>query len=131
MKKTNKKPVLSTEDHSLLVSYLKTFPTKPGFDNENAIALLGELKRARLVKSTDIPADVVRINSKAKIKEDLGKKIIDLILVTPDQANIKEKKISVMAPIGTALLGFSQGQKVKWQVPAGRKTFTILEVINN
>ena len=55
---------------------------------------------------------------------------MELMLVTPDKADIKEKRISVMAPIGTALIGFRKGQKVKWQVPAGKKTFTILEVIN-
>jgi regulator of nucleoside diphosphate kinase len=52
------------------------------------------------------------------------------MLVAPDKADIKEKRISVMSPIGTALIGFRKGQKVKWQVPAGKKTFTILEVIN-
>jgi regulator of nucleoside diphosphate kinase len=50
--------------------------------------------------------------------------------VTPDKADIKEKKVSVMAPLGTALIGFKKGQRVKWQMPAGKKTFTILEVIN-
>ena len=53
------------------------------------------------------------------------------MLVTPDKADIKDKKISVMAPIGTALIGFRKGQQVKWRVPAGQRTFTIVEVINN
>jgi regulator of nucleoside diphosphate kinase len=53
-----------------------------------------------------------------------------LVVVIPEQANIKEKKISVMAPIGTALLGFRQGEQVAWDVPSGRKTFTIMQVIN-
>jgi len=52
------------------------------------------------------------------------------MLVTPDRANIKDRKISVMAPIGTALLGFRQGNKIKWKVPAGKKTFTIVNVTN-
>jgi regulator of nucleoside diphosphate kinase len=56
---------------------------------------------------------------------------MELMLVTPDKADIKERKISIMAPIGTALIGFRQGQKVNWQVPAGKKTFTIMEVIND
>ena len=56
---------------------------------------------------------------------------MELTIVTPDRANIKEKKISIMAPIGTALIGFRQGQKVKWKVPSGNKMFTILEVSND
>ncbi|WP_315818658.1 GreA/GreB family elongation factor [Paraflavitalea speifideaquila] len=43
---------------------------------------------------------------------------------------MKARKVSVVAPVGAALIGFRQGQKVSWQVPAGKKTFTILEVIN-
>lgn len=70
------------------------------------------------------------LNSRVKIKEDTNDKIMEFIVVTPEKANVKEKKISVMAPIGAALIGFRQGQQVKWQVPSGKKTFTIMEVSN-
>jgi len=56
---------------------------------------------------------------------------MELMIVTPDKADIKKRQISIMAPLGTALIGFRQGQKVKWQVPSGKKTFTIMEVIND
>jgi regulator of nucleoside diphosphate kinase len=56
---------------------------------------------------------------------------MELMIVTPDKADIKKRKISIMAPLGTALIGFRQGQKVNWQVPSGKKTFTIMEVIND
>ena len=75
--------------------------------------------------------DVVRLNSTVSIKAEGKEEIIEIMLVTPDKANIKEKKISIMAPIGAALIGFRQGQKVKWQVPGGKKTFTIVKVTNN
>jgi regulator of nucleoside diphosphate kinase len=55
---------------------------------------------------------------------------MELVLVMPDQADIKQKKISVMAPVGTALIGFKKGEKVNWHVPAGEKTFAILDVVN-
>ena len=90
-----------------------------------------ELKNARLVNKDDFPLDVVRLNSMVRIKAEGKDKIMDLMLVTPDKADIKENRISVMAPIGTALIGFRKGQKVKWKVPAGERTFTIMEVINN
>ena len=80
-----------------------------------------ELKKAKLVSPDKFPQDTVRLNSKVKVKEDQNNQVLEFILVTPDKANIKERKISVMAPIGTALIGFRQGQKVKWQVPAGKK----------
>jgi regulator of nucleoside diphosphate kinase len=122
--------MLTKDDHKLLISYLKGRWDKTLFDRRNAEELQTELNRAKLVNSDDLPHDVVRINSKVKIKAEITGKVMELTLVTPDRADIKRNQISIMAPMGTALIGFRQGQKVKWQVPAGKTTFTILEVIN-
>ena len=131
MKKTNNRLVLLIDDYKLLISYLNGRHSKMAFDRRNAEDLQIELKKAKLVNKDDFPDDVVRLNSKVRIKTEGKDEVMELMLVTPDKANIKEKRISIMAPIGTALIGFRQGQKVKWQVPAGKKTFTIVEVIND
>ena len=130
MQKVNNQLVIRKDDYRLLLSYLNGGFGKSAFDPLNAEGLKTELKNARLVNKDDFPFDVVRLNSVVKIKAEDKDEIMELTLVTPDKANIKEKRISVMAPIGTALIGFRKGQKVKWQVPAGKRTFTILEVIN-
>jgi regulator of nucleoside diphosphate kinase len=130
MQNINKRLVLRKDDYNLLTSYLTGGNRRTAFDRRNAEDLQGELKKATLVNKDDFPPDVVRINSIVRIKAEDKNEIMEFMLVTPDKADIKEKKISVMAPIGTALIGFRKGQKVKWQVPAGNKTFTILEVIN-
>ena len=131
MKKVNKKLVLLSDDHKLLISYLNGGSGKTAFDRRNAEDLRGELKKAKLVSKDNFPPDVVRINSTVRVRTDEDAEIIEFMLVTPDKANIKEKRISVMAPIGPALIGFRKGEQVKWQVPSGKKTFTILEVIND
>jgi regulator of nucleoside diphosphate kinase len=131
MKTINNSLILTKDDHNLLLSYLKGWWHNKTVDRRYAEALQGELKRAKLVETVDAPADVVRLNSKVIIKTAGKDEVMELTLVTPEQANIKEKRISIMAPIGTALIGFSKGQKVKWNVPAGKKTFTILDVINS
>jgi regulator of nucleoside diphosphate kinase len=130
MKKTNNRLVLRKDDYKLLISYLNGGSGKTAFDRRNAEDLHAELKKAKLVNKDDFPPDVVRLNSTVRIKADDKDEIMEVMLVTPDKANIKERRISIMAPIGTALIGFRQGEKVKWQVPAGKRTFTILEVIN-
>ena len=122
--------VLLKDDYKVLRSYLNGSQVRSAFDRRNAEALDSELKKAKLVSKDVFPLDVVRINSKVKIKSEDDNKIIELMIVTPDKANIREKKVSIMAPVGTALLGFRQGQKVKWDVPGGKKTFTIMEVVN-
>lgn len=131
MKKTNNRLVLLVDDYKLLISYLNGGHSKTAFDRRNAEDLRIELKKAKLVNKDDFPDDIVRLNSKVRIKAEDNEKVMELMLVTPDKADIKQRRISVMAPIGTALIGFRQGEKVKWQVPAGKKTFTIMEVIND
>lgn len=130
MQKINNQLVLRKDDYKLLLSYLNGRYGKTAFDRRNAEDLHAELKKAKLVNKDDFPVDVVRLNSKVRIKAEGKEELMELMLVTPDKADIKEKKISIMAPIGTALIGFRQGQKIKWQVPSGKKTFTILEVNN-
>ena len=130
MQKSRNSLILRKDDYEIIQSYLKTGPNKHSFDRKNAEELKLELKKARLVSPDKFPEDGVRLYSKVKVKDDQNNKTIELILVTPDKANIKERKISVLAPIGTALIGFRQGQKVKWQLPSGNKTFTIIEVLN-
>lgn len=130
MKRIRKELVMLADDHKLLISYLNGRKGKTAFDRQNAEDLRAELKKAKLVKRDELPLDVVRINSTVKIKAEEKEEIMEFMLVTPDKADIKDKKISIMAPIGTALIGFRKGQQVKWRVPAGQKTFTIVEVIN-
>ena len=118
------------DDYNLLKTYLNNRSGKTTFDRQNAEDLLAELKKAKLVSKDEFPANVVRLNSTVRIKPEDKDYVMELKIVTPDKADIKERKISIMSPIGTALIGFPQGENVKWQVPSGKKTFTILEVNN-
>ena len=130
MSKTDNQLILRKDDYNLLISYLKGGYGKMPIDKRNAEDLHAELKKAKLVDKDEFPVDVVRLNSRVKVKAEDRDEAIDLTLVTPDRADIKERRISILAPIGTALIGFRKGQKVKWQVPAGKRTFTIVEVTN-
>ncbi|MEO6315542.1 MAG: nucleoside diphosphate kinase regulator [Chitinophagaceae bacterium] len=130
MQKLSNQLLLTKDDYKVLTSYLHARWGKTVVDRKNAEDLQAELEKAKIVDKEKFPTDVVRLNSKVTIKAEDKNETIELTLVTPDKANIKEKKISVLAPIGTALLGFREGNKIKWQVPAGKKTFTILQVTN-
>jgi regulator of nucleoside diphosphate kinase len=127
---TENKIIITTEDYETLNAYLKGFKSVKAFDRKNAVSLQAELKKATLVKTDEIPLDVVRLNSKVSIKEGTKGNLIELTLVVPEEADIKQRKVSVFAPIGTALIGFRKGEQVKWDVPAGSKTFTIIDVYN-
>lgn len=130
MQTTKSELVLRKDDYTIILSYLKSAPKKTALDQKNADELEAELKKARLVEKEDFPSDVIRLNSTVKIKEHATGKVMELTLVTPGRADIKKRMISVLAPMGTALIGFRKGQEVNWEVPSGRKTFTIVEVSN-
>ncbi|MDD5245598.1 MAG: GreA/GreB family elongation factor, partial [Syntrophorhabdaceae bacterium] len=77
----------------------------------------------------NIPDNVVTMNSIVRIKDlDTGEEKT-FTLVFPGKTNITEKAISILAPIGTALIGYGEGDIIEWKVPAGTKRFQVMEVI--
>lgn len=88
-----------------------------------------ELDRAHVVEPNRIPSDVITMNSKVRLQDmDSGEEVV-YALVFPGKANADENAISVLAPIGTALLGYREGDVIEWQVPAGTKRLKVLEVV--
>ena len=130
MQKTKNGLVLAKEDYEIIMSYVRKGSPAITFNRQDAEELVMELKKAKLVHRDELPEDVIRLNSTVTIKEENEDKIMQLTVVTPERANIKQKLISIMSPAGTALIGFRKGQQVKWKVPAGKKTFTIMNVQN-
>ena len=131
MKQNKNRIVLRKDDYEVMTAYLKGAGAVRSYDRINAEELESELKRATVVAKNVFPKNVVRLNSTVLIKDEKEDKILELTVVTPEKADIRDRKISFMAPIGTALIGFKEGEKVKWNVPAGKKEFLIMKVINN
>lgn len=103
--------------------------TSAGRDRDHLDSLEQELDRAHVVVASAIPRDVVTMNSQVRIEDvDTGVETV-YTLVFPLDASIAEKKISILAPIGTALLGTRVGMTVDWPVPAGRRTVRIKDVL--
>ncbi|HRF27581.1 MAG TPA: GreA/GreB family elongation factor, partial [Ferruginibacter sp.] len=90
--------------------------------------LEAELKRAEVVDNSELPSDVVSLNSSVTVKEMRSGSRMTLKIVIPELANVKEKRISILSPIGTALIGFRKADIVQWTVPSGEKTFLIEDV---
>jgi regulator of nucleoside diphosphate kinase len=98
-------------------------------DLEHLQMLQKELDRAEIVASTEIPDDVVTMNSRVRIRDmDSGREAV-YILVFPRDADVAQGRISVLAPIGTAIIGYRAGDVILWPVPAGRRRFKIQEIL--
>jgi regulator of nucleoside diphosphate kinase len=88
-----------------------------------------ELDRAESMKSQEIPNDVITMNSTFRLRDvDTGEKAV-YTLVFPGEADSAKGKISILAPIGTAVLGYRLGDTIEWEVPAGRKRFKVEEMM--
>lgn len=110
-----------------LIHHAKTSWNKRAIQHLDALE--DELDRAEVVKSGEIPPDVVTMNSTLRLK-DLHTGLEDTYtLVFPGTADSSNGKISVLAPIGIAVLGYRVGDTVEWEVPAGLKRFKVEEVI--
>jgi regulator of nucleoside diphosphate kinase len=95
---------------------------------EIAEELAGELDRAGVVADGEIAPDVVRMNSIVEYRTEAGARRT-VTLVFPGEADIAEGKVSILTPIGTALLGLSPGQSIDWLARDGRThRLTILSV---
>ncbi|MCY1550482.1 Regulator of nucleoside diphosphate kinase [compost metagenome] len=93
-----------------------------------AIALQAELDRAEVVGHDEVPAGVVTMNSRVHCREESSGKDYHLTLVYPQDAG-GEGKVSILAPVGSALLGLSVGQHIDWTSPSGKVlTLTLLAV---
>src|SRR5688572_3972923 len=91
--------------------------------------LEGELEHAHVVAPADVPPDVITMNSKARVRDLETDEEMTYTLVFPDKANIDEGKISVVAPIGTAMLGQRVGDEFEWEVPAGSVRLRVEELL--
>lgn len=78
-----------------------------------------ELTNANVVTSQEIPKDVITMNSKVLLRDVDSNEEMEYLLVYPSEANLVEDKISILAPVGTAILGYREGDIIEWKVPDG------------
>jgi regulator of nucleoside diphosphate kinase len=83
--------------------------------------LEGELVRAKVVPSGQIPRDVVTMNSRVVFEDEQTGERREVTLVYPRDADIDAGKISILVPVGSALLGLRVGQSIDWTLPNGQK----------
>lgn len=89
--------------------------------------LVSELRRANVVDSQQISPDVITMNSRALLQ--LDDEDIEVSLVYPEDADIRSMKLSIFSPIGTAILGYKEGNTVQWEVPSGTSKIHIKKIL--
>src|SRR5689334_13846033 len=98
-------------------------------DQDHLAELDQELDRAEIIDADDLSPDVVTMHSTVRVLDlDSGASSV-YTLVFPVEADIEKKRISVLAPIGTALIGYRAGDRVEWKTPGGTKRLQIEDVL--
>jgi regulator of nucleoside diphosphate kinase len=123
------RPTIALTDYNTLRSLTQNI--SPKLKMKEVAQLEIELNRATVIDDDRVGKNIVRLNSLVEIKDAESGKITSLEIVLPDHADLKERKISILAPISIALLGFKEGDNIEWQMPGGLKRIRIISVMSN
>lgn len=121
-----KRIIVSSRDYAKLKTLISVHS---GSGDKDYSGLDLELQNAVIVEPEMMPADVITMNSKVRFKDIEESEEFIFSLVYPEDADTSKGKLSILAPIGIALLGYRVGEEVRWKVPAGFKTFRVEEIL--
>lgn len=131
MKKTAEERAIFITEYDLarLEELLDKVSAEESRDSKHLKELEDELLRAEVVEPRDIPADVITMNSQVCLKDlDSGEELL-YTLVFPGDARLEDNRISILAPVGTALLGYRVGDTIKWKVPGGMRRLKVKKIL--
>jgi len=121
-----KRPIVVTEsDERKLRGLLRRQSEESMRDQTHLQELQSELERALILRAEEVPTDVITMHSQVRVLDLESRRRIDYTLVFPFESDISARRISVLAPLGTALLGFRQGDDVEWMMPGGMRRLRV------
>ena len=121
--------IISREDRERLGALIDSARIDSRIREDYLAPLEAELRRARVVPVDEVPSDVVTMNSVVRVRDLDTDEIEEYELVYPTNADVSLNRISVLAPIGTALLGYRLGDVIEWPVPAGLRRLQVEDVL--
>jgi len=131
MKKSSGTKTIYITDNDMvrLEELLEIAGENPTRDNKHLEELSSELMKAEVVESRDIPPNVITMNSEVLFQDLDNGESKTYKLVFPREANVEQNRISILAPVGTAMIGCRVGQTIKWNAPAGVRKMKIVKIL--
>jgi regulator of nucleoside diphosphate kinase len=120
-------PLITEADYDRL-NHLAESPKYRGSHGMLISNLKANLSRRKVVPTTKVPKSVVTMHSQVRVSEPKGEDVETYTLVYPDEADINEGRLSVLAPMGAALLGAREGQVVEFQTPGGVRRLRVVKI---
>ena len=119
---------ITRQDRERLTTMLDEALAAKHRDAASLKELAHELASAQIVDPQDVPADVVTMNSRVVVKDVENGENSEYTLVFPEQADVAQGRLSVVSPIGTAILGYSKGDTITSQTPGGPRQIKITDI---
>jgi len=119
--------VLEKGEYNMISDLLSKVDSNDPVRKACFITLRKELESAEVKSEAKMPEDVVRLNSYIDINSPMGK-VEGYQLVLPAASDINKKKLSILTPMGSALIGYAAGDEIVWSFPTGEKKITIERV---
>lgn len=120
---------ITSQDHQRLQRLLTTAENFDARNRGDLELLKEELNRAEVVAPTDVPSDVITMNSTAELEDLETREKVVFTLVFPEDADPDKSKISILAPIGAGMLGYQVGDEFSWKVPNWLRQFRVNQVL--
>jgi regulator of nucleoside diphosphate kinase len=120
---------ITKSDYERLSALIEKTRERDPMDRENLKKLETELDRAEIVDAKDISKKVITMRSRVRLKDLVSGEANTYSLVFPSEADFSQGKISVLAPIGTAILGYKSGDTIEWPVPSGVRKLKIDKIL--
>ena len=98
-------------------------------DLQYIIKLKSELSKAAVVAPEQIPNNVITMNSRVRLEDIDTKRQLEYTLVFPEEANSADRKVSILAPLGTALIGYRVNDTIEFKAPAGLRRLRVIGII--
>lgn len=117
-----------TSDDRKRLQALLSRPTE-AMDRDDVSGLVGEVQRAVVVPASEIPPDVITMNTRARLLDLDQRTTLDYTVVYPEDADFAAGRISVVAPIGAAMLGYRVGDEIEWVVPSGPRRLRVEAIL--
>ena len=122
----NGKLIVEKNEFKIISELVKNIDVSENLMNQCIHKLKQELSTAIVIEDEDFPSDVIRLNSIVDVETPFG--IMKAQLVLPNMSNTAQKKISLLTPMGSALIGYAEGDEIMWNFPNGEKLIKILKV---
>ncbi len=120
---------ISNLDYQRLSGLIQKIKSTMKNDLQNIETLETEIERAKRVEPRKIRPNVVTMNSDIEVIDTDTERMMKFKLVYPEEADFKTGKLSVLSPLGSALIGYKEGDEVEFLVPAGMKTVRIGKIL--